>query len=149
MNNYSELVFFVTGINKDDTKGHYLAKFIKSQNGVSKAFYDPKTFTIKIVHDPQIIPITKLEKLTYFSNCKFIVDKDQVAIQIERIRKHNQLKKIMEVGSLSAIILFIGFIGGLLTEKWNIWLLLTALIITLGSLIVVRRQYKAMERYNK
>lgn len=107
---------FVTGIRKDESKGHYLARVLRTQEGITKAKYDKNMHIINLTYDPKAFCLDDLNKYAYYSECSFIYRDEEVEQEIRKLVKEQYIKKLLIVEivvvCLSFLALLIALVRG-------------------------------------
>lgn len=104
MGNEKEIVFFVLGVDKE-SKGNYIARVLRTQNGIKTVRFDFASRLLKIKYDSDFTDVNKIKKLTYFGDCTFIDDENEIAKRVELLRLQNKVDKFIRLGGILWIVI--------------------------------------------
>jgi len=131
--------FFVSGISRE-SQGKYLAKVLRTQEGIDNVSFDFKNRLIDISYLPSEINIEQIKHITYFK-CRFISDEQEIKRQVKILNQQTRLSKMMVRGAIVWIILFLYALVSEILERPTNWIVYS-LFLCLSAALVAGYYYQ-------
>jgi len=148
MDKEREIIFFVLGIAKE-TKGRYLARILRTQNGINTVTFDFPSRILTVNYCPYEIDPVAIKKLTYFSDCVFISDPEEIEHQSHLHKQHAFLDKSILGGQIVWVLLFVALIVLEVMGypvNWIMYFLIFLLTIIIGGFYYYQKRIEKVQK---
>lgn len=136
MESKKHIVFFVEGL-KSNGRGYYLARVLRTQEGVDSAFFDPVKSILSVTYFSDMITLDYMGELAYFSECNLISDQEFVDEQISLLLKKRRLTKWAQGGGFFLILSLVYLGLGYIIDSKNDFLDYLPFLLALAFLMVI------------
>lgn len=152
MKEEKEITLFVLGVEKE-IKGRYLAKVLRTQYGIESVDFDFASRLLRITYDPLLTDVDAIKSFTYFSECAFISEEEEIKKHTLLLRKRLFLEKIMRFAVFLWICMFLCLIIRELIDKsegtYIIYTGLSLVSVLLIGVYYLKRKIARRESHNK
>lgn len=130
--------FFVSGID-NERKARYLARVIRTQEGVESSIYSFGNHILTVIYEPELISIDYMKELAYFSDCKLVAEEESVGECCKAWSLWRHLEKILFWEGMVLLLLVVYLLMGISSNDkessyWEYILAFVVLLCFIGSL---------------